>query len=97
VHQIELCVICKQDSTENVQKLYETGVKTLNDAIKRRQDSIPIVKVGQIIHRSCRKNYMSERAVSSASQPSKSRHSTRSATPSFDLKKNCVFCACPVD
>ena len=79
-----LCVICKQDSTDANDASYQKKTGQYSQKLFPFFpffSQLQVPNVGQVVHRSCRKNYVNERAVSLASQPFKSRHSTLSATP----------------
>ena len=97
LHQ-ELCSICKEilGNEKKCQNIKVKGKNTVNEASKRRGDSI-FVEVGCKVHRSCYRNYTLERHiqndVKSKHATSKSqKKNTREAKGTFDSKNDCLFC-----
>ena len=55
---IGICVICKSvKKGEKLAVLYKRGADTLNAARLARNDNIPMIIVGNVIHENCRKSY----------------------------------------
>ena len=94
---MDVCAICKLSNGDDLIQPRQLGIDTINRASLERKDTVS-VKIGDYIHKNCRKDYIHKWYIAStASRNSNSSlRNTRSSSMSFDFRKNCFVCGCPV-
>ena len=92
---MDVCVICKISDGGDLIQLRQLGIDTINK-VERKVNIY--VKIGDYVHKKCRKDYIHKWYIESAASGNNNpllRH-TRSSSTSFDFQKNCFLCAFPV-
>ena len=96
---VQLCVLCKADNGENLQKVHEKGFhRMMSASIEKKQTEIN-EQLNQLkeanaaiyVHRTCRKSFVDIRKLEQSQAPSAKR--LRSSTDlTFDWKNCCFLC-----
>ena len=89
-------MICNSVNDDEFCKPRQLGIDAINRASNERNDNVS-VKLGDSVHKSCRKNYINWWFIKASKSKDKegSTHCTRSSS-TFDFKKNCFICGCPI-